>query len=126
MVVKVAPDLDPTAIETIARLLIRHRIDGVIATNTTLSRDAVVDKPHADEAGGLSGRPLAKSPRRSFARACQGARRRIADHRRRRHFFRRGPREKIEAGAALVQIYTGLIYRGPALVADCVAALAEG
>src|SRR5262245_53353281 len=56
--VKIAPDLSPQAIEGIARLLVQHRIDGVIATNTTIKRDGVKGLPHADEAGGLSGRPL--------------------------------------------------------------------
>ncbi|HEY2816139.1 MAG TPA: quinone-dependent dihydroorotate dehydrogenase [Casimicrobiaceae bacterium] len=125
MVVKVAPDLDPTAIETIARLLIRHRIDGVIATNTTLARDAIAGQPHADEPGGLSGRPLRERSTaviRALAGALDGALPIIGVG---GIFSGADALEKIEAGAALVQIYTGLIYRGPKLVADCVAALAD-
>ena len=122
--VKIAPDLAVPAIEGIARLLVRHRVDGVIATNTTLARDAVRGLPHADEAGGLSGRPLraqATAVIRTLAKALDGALPIIgvggilsgAD-----------AVEKIQAGATLVQIYTGLIYRGPDLIAECARALA--
>jgi dihydroorotate dehydrogenase len=122
--VKIAPDLAPAAIEGIARVLIRHGIDGVIATNTTLARDAVAGLPGATEAGGLSGRPLraqATAVVRTLAHALDGALPIIgvggilsgAD-----------AKEKIDAGATLVQIYTGLIYRGPDLVAECARALA--
>ena len=125
IVVKIAPDLTPAAVSGIARLLARHLIDGVIATNTTISRDAVKGLRHADEAGGLSGRPLrAQSTEviRTLAKALDGALPIIgvggiisgAD-----------AKEKIDAGATLVQIYTGLIYRGPDLVAECVRALAD-
>jgi dihydroorotate dehydrogenase len=125
IVIKVAPDLDPGAIEDIARRLIKHRIDGVIATNTTVSRTAVANLPHADEPGGLSGRPLrapATAVIRTLARALDGALPIIgvggilvgAD-----------AREKIDAGATLVQIYTGLVYRGPDLVAECARALKD-
>ncbi len=125
LAVKIAPDLAPAAIEGIARLLVRHRIDGVIATNTTVARDAVRGMRNADEAGGLSGRPLralATDVVRTLARALDGALPIIgvggilsgAD-----------AKEKIDAGATLVQIYTGLIYRGPGLVAECAEALAK-
>jgi dihydroorotate dehydrogenase len=123
--VKIAPDLSPSAIEAIARLLVAHGVDGVIATNTTISRDAVGGRPHAEEAGGLSGRPLraqATAVVATLAKALSGAIPIIgvggilsgAD-----------AKEKIDAGASLVQIYTGLIYRGPDLVADCARALAS-
>ena len=123
LAVKVAPDLDPEQINQIAALLIKHRIDGVIATNTTLSRDSVENLPHGAEPGGLSGAPLrdrSTSVIRQFAAELQGALPIIgvggilsgAD-----------AAEKIDAGAALVQIYSGLIYRGPALVAECAAAI---
>jgi dihydroorotate dehydrogenase len=125
LVVKIAPDLNAKTIERIARLLVRHAIDGVIATNTTTARDAVARDPHAGEAGGLSGRPLRERSTaviRTLAHALDGALPIIgvggilsgAD-----------AREKIDAGATLVQLYTGLIYRGPALVAECVEALAR-
>jgi dihydroorotate dehydrogenase len=122
--VKVAPDLSAPAIEGIARVLVRRKADAVIATNTTVSRDAVKGLPHVDEAGGLSGRPLraqATAVVAKLAKALDGSLPIIgvggilsgAD-----------AREKIDAGATLVQIYTGLIYRGPDLVAECARALA--
>ena len=122
--VKIAPDLTAPAIAGIARLLVRHEVDGVVATNTTVVRDAVRGLPHADEAGGLSGRPLraqATAVVATLAKALDGALPIIgvggilsgAD-----------AKEKIDAGATLVQIYTGLIYRGPDLVAECAKALA--
>jgi dihydroorotate dehydrogenase len=124
LAIKIAPDLERAAIEGIARLLVKHRVDGVIATNTTVSRTAVKGLAHADEAGGLSGRPLrAQSTAviRTLAKALDGALPIIgvggilsgAD-----------AREKVDAGATLVQIYTGLIYRGPDLVSECGRALA--
>jgi len=126
LAIKIAPDLDGPAIAGIAKLLVRHRIDGVIATNTTIARDAVRGRPHADEAGGLSGAPLrarATAVVAALAKALDGALPIIgvggilsgAD-----------AREKIDAGAALVQVYTGIIYRGPDLVAECVRATAGG
>jgi dihydroorotate dehydrogenase len=123
--VKIAPDLTPPAVDGIARVLVRHGIDGVIATNTTVSRKAVDGRHNADEAGGLSGRPLraqATAVVARLAKALDGALPIIgvggilcgAD-----------AREKIDAGATLVQVYTGLIYRGPDLVAECGRALAD-
>ncbi len=122
--VKIAPDLTPAAIEGIARLLIEHKIDGVVATNTTVARPGVDGKRHAEETGGLSGRPLramATKAVRILARTLDGALPIIgvggilcgAD-----------AKEKIDAGATLVQVYTGLIYRGPDLIAECARALA--
>jgi len=125
LVVKIAPDLDAKTIERIARLLVRHAIDGVIATNTTTARDAVAGDPHAGEAGGLSGRPLrerSSSVIRTLARALDGALPIIGVG---GILSGDDAREKIDAGATLVQLYTGLIYRGPSLVAECVKALAR-
>lgn len=124
LAIKIAPDLSDDAVRGIASLLVAHRIDGVIATNTTLARDGVAGQPHANEAGGLSGPPLrerATTVVRTIATTLDGALPIIgaggiesgAD-----------AREKIAAGAALVELYTGLIYRGPALVRECVEALA--
>ena len=122
--IKIAPDLSPRAIAGIAKLLVRHRIDGVVATNTTVARDAVRGMKHADEAGGLSGRPLrdqATAVIRTLAKALDGALPIIGVG-----GILSGPdaKEKIDAGATLVQIYTGLIFRGPDLVAECAQALA--
>jgi dihydroorotate dehydrogenase len=121
--VKIAPDLDQTQIGVIAAALRHHGMDGVIATNTTLARDAVVGLPHAAEAGGLSGAPVRDASNRVIAqlRAALGSGFPIigvggvlgaAD-----------AKAKIAAGADLVQIYTGLIYRGPALVREAALAL---
>jgi dihydroorotate dehydrogenase len=125
MAVKIAPDLDPAQIAQVARSLVAHGVDAVIATNTTIARDAVAAMPHAEEAGGLSGRPLLEPSNRvlrALADALGGALPIIgvggilsgAD-----------ARAKIDAGASLVQVYTGLIYRGPQLVAECAAALRQ-
>jgi dihydroorotate dehydrogenase len=120
---KIAPDLDDDQIGNIADALVRHRIDGVIATNTTISRDAVKGLPHADEAGGLSGRPV----RDASTRVVQGLRKVLGDALPiigvGGIFGGADARAKIDAGAALVQVYSGLIYRGPGLVKDCAAAL---
>ena len=123
LAVKIAPDLDQEQIRQIASLLIRHRIDGVIATNTTLSREGVENLPHGNEAGGLSGLPVREKSTaviRQLAAALDGALPIIgvggilsgAD-----------AVEKIRAGAALVQIYSGMIYRGPDLVGEAVKSL---
>jgi dihydroorotate dehydrogenase len=116
LVVKIAPDLQLPEIDSIAALLMKHRIDGVIATNTTLSREGVETLPHAREAGGLSGAPLAKRATSVIARlhhALQGALPIIGVG---GIMDTAGAIEKIEAGASLVQIYSGLVYRGPHLV----------
>ncbi len=123
LLVKVAPDLDDAAIDDIARALDRVRVDGVIATNTTLERSSVAAHRHAREAGGLSGPPLLKRSNRVLAalRARLDASIELigvggidsAD----------SARSKRAAGAALVQFYTGLVYRGPALIHECVDAL---
>ena len=120
---KIAPDLDETQVQAIALALTRHGLDGVIATNTTLNRKAVHGHAHADEAGGLSGAPVREASNQVVAqlRAALGSAFPIigvggvmsgAD-----------AAAKISAGADLVQIYTGLIYRGPALVHEAGVAL---
>jgi dihydroorotate dehydrogenase len=124
MFLKIAPDLDPAQIEAIAAIVARHRVDGVIATNTTLARDGVSGHANAGESGGLSGAPLARRSNTVIAglRTALGERFPIigvggvmsaAD-----------ARAKREAGADLVQIYTGFIYKGPALVTQAARALA--
>ncbi len=123
LAVKIAPDLDDDAIAAIAATLVDCAIDGVIATNTTVTRGAVAGLPHADEAGGLSGAPLAATSDAvvsAMARHLDGAMPvigvgGIVDG--------AGARAKRDAGAALVQVYTGLIYRGPGLVSECARAL---
>lgn len=120
--IKLAPDLDDDAVRDMADAAVAHQLDAIIATNTTLDRTAVAGHPHADEAGGLSGAPVrARSTAvvQVLARHLQGRLPIIgvggitdADH----------AVAKLQAGASLVQLYTGLIYRGPALVRQCVEA----
>ena len=123
LVLKIAPDLDLKSIREIAALTLESGFEGIIATNTTISRDAVRDHPLAKETGGLSGRPLFSSSTevlRELARALKGNIPLIgvggimsgAD-----------AKAKMNAGASLVQIYTGFIYRGPDLIRDAVRAL---
>ena len=124
--VKIAPDLDAAQIEVIAATLLRHKMDGVVATNTTLSREAVKGLPHAEEAGGLSGAPVLQASNqvirqlraalgKDFPIIGVGGVMSAAD-----------AVSKIEAGADVVQIYTGLIYKGPDLVKDAALAIKNG
>ena len=121
--VKIAPDVDPEQVKLIAATLLRHQMDGIIATNTTTARDAVAGLPHAQESGGLSGAPLR-------ARSTEVIREFKAELGDALPIIGVGgilcgddAQEKIDAGATLVQLYSGLIYRGPALVRECAAAL---
>jgi len=122
---KIAPDLDDDHIAVIAASLIKHQMDGVIATNTTLSRDAVKGMQHGDEAGGLSGAPVLAGSNRVIRLL-------------RQHLGAQVPIigvggilsaydavSNLEAGADVVQIYTGLIYKGPALVHEVAKALRQ-
>ena len=123
LVVKIAPDLDSEQIKQIARLLIAHHIDGVIATNTTLSREGVEGMAHGGEAGGLSGAPLKHKSNAVISQLAvelQGTLPIIGVG-----GVLRGEDavEKLRAGASLVQIYSGLIYRGPELVGECCRAM---
>jgi dihydroorotate dehydrogenase len=121
--VKIAPDLDEEQVKVIAATLLRHGIDGVIATNTTVSRHGVHHLPNGQETGGLSGAPLLSASNRVIRLL-------------RSELGRAYPiigvggvmsgtdaRSKLKAGADLVQIYTGLIYRGAALVPEVARAL---
>ena len=120
---KIAPDIDGEQVKSIADSLTRHHIDAVIATNTTVTRDAVHGLPHADEAGGLSGAPVFELSNRVIRalKAELGDALPIIGVG--GIFSGADARAKINAGASLVQLYTGLIYRGPALVRECAAAL---
>ncbi|MBB3191549.1 quinone-dependent dihydroorotate dehydrogenase [Halomonas cerina] len=122
LAVKIAPDMTLDEVALVARALADNGIDAVIATNTTVSREAVTGLPHADEQGGLSGRPLFE-PSNAVVREL------------RRHLptlpiigvggidSAETAVAKVEAGADLVQLYSGFIYRGPALVGECARAL---
>lgn len=123
LVLKIAPDLDEAQLAAIAKCLIKHKLDGVIATNTTVSRAGVQGLRHAEETGGLSGAPLGAASTeiiRKLARLLDGKLPIIgvggvmsADD----------ARAKLRAGASLVQIYTGFIYRGPQLIGEILRAL---
>jgi len=125
MFVKIAPDLDAAQVGVIAASLKKNDIDGVIATNTTIARDAVKGLPHAEETGGLSGKPVFEASNRVIRqlRAALGSGYPIigvggvlsgAD-----------AKAKLAAGADLVQLYTGFIYKGPELVAEAARAVAR-
>ena len=123
IVLKIAPDLDELQVQAIADALRRHRVDGVIATNTTLSREGVEHLPNGQETGGLSGAPVFKKSTevvRQLARCLQGEVPIIAAG---GILSGADAKAKIEAGAVLVQVYSGLIYRGPCLVKEIARAL---
>jgi len=122
LLVKIAPDLEPEEVIQIAEQFKKHAVDGVIATNTTLSREGVEQLPHGNEQGGLSGAPVFEKSTRvlqQLSAALAGAMPIIGvggiveGHQ---------ARAKQQAGASLVQIYSGFIYQGPKLIADCVKA----
>lgn len=121
--VKIAPDLDASQVGLIAAALVRHGMDGVVATNTTVSREAVKGLPHAEEAGGLSGSPVLEASNRVIAqlRAALGKQFPIIGVG--GIMSAQDAVSKIQAGADVVQIYTGLIYKGPDLVSDAARAL---
>ena len=123
LTLKIAPDVDGDQIRDIAGALLRHKIDGVIATNTTLNRRDVERHKHGMETGGISGAPVFDLSN-------------IVIRAMKKHLGNeipiigvggilsgKGAQEKIAAGAQLVQLYSGLIYRGPSLVRECADAL---
>lgn len=120
MLLKIAPDLSEAELDAIAEVLLRTGIDGVICSNTTVDHSSVAAHAHGCEAGGLSGKPLFDLSTKVLA----GMGKRLGG---RIPLIGVGgildgsdAAEKIDAGASLVQIYSGLIYRGPHLVAECV------
>jgi dihydroorotate dehydrogenase len=117
---KIAPDLSPALLSSIADLLRRYRIDAVIATNTTLDRDRVAHLPHGQESGGLSGTPLLNKSNNVIRQLHAALKGEVPIIGVGGIFCGKDATEKIAAGARLVQIYTSLIYRGPKVVSDCV------
>ena len=120
VVVKIAPDLNDAELVQIADGLIRHKIDGVIATNTTISRDNVTGLKYSEQEGGLSGKPLQYKSTAIIKRLHEELQGRIpiigcggidsvSD-----------AQAKMNVGATLLQIYSGLIYHGPKLVAELI------
>jgi dihydroorotate dehydrogenase len=122
LALKISPDIDDSAMSDIADAARRERMDGLIATNTTVARDGVSGLPYGKEAGGLSGAPLREKSNRVLRGlavllkgeipliGCGGI------------MSGADAREKLDAGASLVQIYSGLVFRGPELIAECVSA----
>ena len=118
LVVKIAPDLDDDEIIHIAKLLQEFNIDGVIATNTTISREAIQGHVHAEETGGLSGAPVREKSTyvvKGLASELNGEIPIIAAG---GILSGKDAQDKLDAGASLVQVYSGLIYRGPQLIED--------
>ena len=123
MLLKIAPDLAEAEMDGIAQVLLAAKIDGLICTNTTIDRGAVAGAKHAEEAGGLSGKPM-------FGKATavlHGMAQRLGD---KIPLIGVGgilsgadAAAKIAAGASLVQFYSGMVYRGPALIGECVEAI---
>lgn len=120
LAVKIAPDLSEEELIQVADSLIRHQIDGVIASNTTLDRSLVSGLKHADEAGGLSGRPVQSRSTAVIQRLSQELQGRLPIIGVGGIDSLTAAREKIAAGATLVQIYSGFIYQGPGLIKDIV------
>ena len=125
LAVKVAPDLEDEQIRVIAEVVAHHGMDAVIATNTTIDREGVEGMQHAEEAGGLSGAPLKHRADRVLAalRAALPSRVALIGV----GGITRGQDavDKLDLGADLVQFYTGMVYRGPELVAECLQAIAD-
>ena len=125
LTLKIAPDLEPAQVISIADALRRHRIDGVIATNTTISRDKVQGVRYADQQGGLSGAPVFEASTAVVAQLAQALAGEVPIIAAGGVLDGRSALAKLGAGASLVQLYSGLIYRGPGLVAECVHATAD-
>jgi len=123
LAVKIAPDMDDNDIRLIADLLLEQNIDAVIATNTTISRTAVEGLPNADEQGGLSGVPVYQQSTHVVQILAQQLQGKIPIIAAGGIFSAQDAKEKIAAGAELVQIYTGFIYQGHPLIKDCAKAL---
>jgi dihydroorotate dehydrogenase len=125
MLLKIAPDLSEAELDGIAAVLLSAKIDGLICTNTTVDRSTIANAPHAEETGGLSGKPLftkATSVLRGMAMRLDGKIPLIGVG---GIVAGKDAAEKITAGASLVQFYSGMIYRGPALIGESVKAIRE-
>ena len=125
LVVKVSPDMDSGQVDDVAGLLRRYEIDGIAATNTTLSREGLKPDRHTGESGGLSGRPLGPRSTQTIEKLYRNLQGEIpiigvggiGDV--------ESAMEKRQAGADLVQLYTGLVYHGPGLIRDIAEAFTE-
>ena len=125
MALKIAPDLTDEEVDLIAAALLEFGLDGVIATNTTLQRQGVEDSVHADEAGGLSGAPLQRQSTHVIRCLSEALGARLPIIGVGGICSASDALQKKEAGASAVQLYSGFIYRGPALITDIVTAWAR-
>ena len=125
LALKIAPDLEDDQIQTIADLLRQHRMDGVIATNTTLSRSGVEGMPRADETGGLSGQPVFERSTAVLTKLAEALAGEVPIIGVGGIMSGDDAVAKIDAGACLVQVYSGFIYHGPALIAEAAQAIAR-
>lgn len=125
LAVKVAPDLDPGQVRAIADVVAEHRLDAVVATNTTVAREGVEGLEHANETGGLSGAPLKPLADRVLAAFRERLPDRVALIGVGGITCGRDAVDKLRLGADLVQFYTGMVYRGPDLVGECLQAISE-
>lgn len=123
LVIKVAPDLEDEQIPRMAEAVIQNEFDGLIATNTTISRDTVEGMRHADEQGGLSGAPVKEMANHVLAEFRAHLPPEIALIGTGGITYGEDAAEKIQLGAELVQFYTGFVYKGPDLVGDCLKAI---
>lgn len=123
MALKIAPDLDTEQIAVIADLLVAHGFDAVIATNTTVSRDAVAGLKHGTESGGLSGAPLTAQAQQVVSALYARLGQQLPVIGVGGIMCGEDAAARLDAGARLLQLYTGLIYRGPSLVSDCIRAV---
>jgi len=123
--VKIAPDMEDEEIDTVAQTLLDCEIDGVIATNTTLSREGVEGSKHGAEAGGLSGAPVTDLSTMTIERLCGVLGDRLPVIGVGGILEGEDAVDKVRAGASLVQVYSGFIYRGPELIGECVRSLSK-
>ena len=126
LAIKIGPDLDARTLRQIAEAALAHGVDAVIATNTTVSRENVTHISGALEAGGLSGAPLAQKSTKIVRALAETLRGKLPIIGVGGILSGEDASTKVEAGASLVQLYTGLIFRGPDLIHECVSALAHG
>ena len=117
--VKVAPDLEPMEITGIAQALLGNNIDALIATNTTITRDAVKGLRYGDEAGGLSGAPVKEMSTEVIRRFHTHLKDRVPIIGVGGIASAKDAQDKLDAGADLVQVYSGWVYQGPQLIKDC-------
>ena len=123
LAVKIAPDLDEAQIADIAHVVLQTEMDGIIATNTTIDKSALGASPLAQEAGGLSGAPVREPSNRVLKALAQELAGKVPIIGAGGVLSGKDAAEKIQLGATAVQIYSGMVYRGPELVKECLMAV---